>query len=79
MAARLRANHQEDIKKKIQASQLVNRLNKHALGEVEMTSTQVDAAKYLLGKVVSNAPTQSEHTGVDGSPLFPSVINIVGA
>jgi hypothetical protein len=24
-------------------------------------------------------PTQAEHTGADGAPLFPSVINIVGA
>lgn len=65
MAARLRQTHQEDVKKKIQASQLVNRIQNHALGETEMTSTQLDAAKFLLNKLISNAPTEQsvEHSG----------------
>lgn len=67
MAARLRATHQNDVRQKIRASQLINRLYKHAEGEVDMSATQVQAAKILLDKSLSNAPT--EISGVDGEPL----------
>lgn len=62
MAKRLRTHHQEDVKAKIQASQLVNVLQNHALGasENELKPTQIDAAKFLLNKILSNAPTQIE-------------------
>lgn len=57
----------ENWRKKIQASMLINRLEDHALGIVEMTNTQISAAKILLDKVVSNAPTEvkqeTEHSG----------------
>lgn len=59
MAARLRAKHQEEVKAKIQTSQLLNRVNSHALGEIEMTSSQLDAAKFLLNKTISNAPVET--------------------
>ena len=67
MAARLRLKHQDEVRAKIQASQLVNRLYGHAIGEVEMSTSQVQAAKILLDKVVSNAPTVI--AGDDESPL----------
>lgn len=47
-----RKQYQEMQRQKIQASQLVNRLIKHVEGEVEMTATQVNAAKALLNKIV---------------------------
>ena len=62
MAARIRKHHQEEVKAKIQASQLVNRLQNHALGEIDMTSTQVESAKFLLNKLISNAPTEVDQT-----------------
>jgi len=59
MAARtLRPNHQADIKAKIQTTQLINRLNKHIDGEIELTNTQIDAIKFLINKTLSNAPTE---------------------
>lgn len=58
MAARLRPRHQEDVRKKIQASKLINLLSEHAEGKREMTSTQVQSAKILLDKSVSNAPEE---------------------
>ncbi len=67
MAARLRLRHQEDVKKKIQASQLVNLLQDHALKGKELDSTRVDSAKFLLNKLLSNAPT--EVSGPDGGPI----------
>ena len=47
---------------------LLNRLDNHILADSPMTSTQVDAAKFLINKVISNAPadTTVEHKGVVG-------------
>ena len=61
MAARLRPKHQNDIKSKIQTSQLINRLTNHIDGTIELTSTQVDAIKFLVNKTLSNAPTLTDN------------------
>lgn len=58
MAARLNRLHQESVKQKIKASQLINTLQNHVDGKHELNPSQVDAAKYLLSLVVSKAPTQ---------------------
>ena len=62
MAARLRPRHQEEIKAKIQGSQLQNMLEEHALtgyyNGIEVSATRIDAAKFLLNKLISNAPTE---------------------
>lgn len=53
MAARtLRPRHSDEIRAKIQASQLVNRLTDHVLNGTDMSATQVNAAKILLAKAV---------------------------
>ena len=44
--------HQADVRSKIQASQLINRLTDHALGEVELSATQVRAIEILLKKTI---------------------------
>lgn len=67
MAARLRKTHQDDVRKKIQVSQIFNRLKAHFDGKIELTQTQIQSAKLLLDKSVSNAPT--EVSGVDGGPV----------
>lgn len=56
------SRHQEDIRRKIQASQLINRLTAHALGTVELSNTQVRAIEILLRKCVADL-TSVEHTG----------------
>ena len=65
MAARLRKSHQEDVKAKIQASHLVNFLQNHALNGDDANSTRIDAAKFLLNKVIGNpvVDTTVEHSG----------------
>jgi hypothetical protein len=65
MAERLRKTHQDDVRAKIQTSQLINRLNKHIDGEIELTALQQDAIKFLINKTLSNAATDStvEHSG----------------
>ena len=44
--------HQDDVRRKIQASQLVNRLTDHALGGLELSATQIKAIEILLRKSV---------------------------
>jgi hypothetical protein len=67
LAARIRQSHQEDIKKKIQGVHLVKLLQDHALTGKELAPTRIDAAKFLLNKIVSNAPT--EVSGPNGEPI----------
>lgn len=52
MAARLQRRHDEETRKRIKATQLVNRLHSIAMGEVEADPTQVQAARALLNKVL---------------------------
>lgn len=53
MAARLRKTHQDDIRTKIQASQLVNVLQAHALsGAGDFSPTRMKAIEILLRKSV---------------------------
>ena len=71
MAARLKAKHQDDIRSKIQTSQLINRLNNHIDGSIELSSTQIDAAKFLINKTMSNAPTITDNkTELTGNLKF---------
>ena len=52
MAARMRKTHQDDVRTKIQVSQLLNRLQNHAFGEVELNATQLRAIEILLKKTL---------------------------
>ena len=52
MAARLRTTHQDDVRAKIQTSQLINRLTDHALGLIELSPTQVRAIEILIRKTL---------------------------
>lgn len=60
--------HQEDVRKKIQTSQLVNRLTDHALGDIELTNTQVRAIEILLKKTIPDL-SSIEHSGDEENPL----------
>lgn len=76
MAARLNRRHSDEIRAKIQTSQLINRLQKHIDGELELSSTQIDAAKFLINKTLSNAPTQIEQS-IEGEIMFGEVRRVV--
>ncbi len=60
--------HQDDVRAKIQASQLVNRLTDHALGAIELSSSQVRAIEILLKKTIPDLQSV-EVTGLDGGPV----------
>lgn len=63
MAARKFAIRQdEQTRAKIQAAQIINRLHKCIMGELELSSQQVSAAKILLGKVIPDLSAVEQTT-----------------
>lgn len=66
MAARLNPRHQELVRAKIQASVLINGLQDHFHGKRDLSTTQLQSAKILLDKSISNAPTIVEGPGTEG-------------
>ena len=77
MAARIHKRHQEDVRKKIQATQLLNYLQKHILKNegAENANTRVRAACALLNKTVPDL-TSVAHSGSEGGPL--EIIHKIG-
>lgn len=63
MPARVnKIRHDEETRAKIKTSQLVNRLTNHALGDVDLSQTQVRAIEILLRKTLPDL-TSVEHSG----------------
>lgn len=60
MPRQLGYRHHEDTRKKIQASQIINRLEAHILAEKPiLDASQVNAAKALLNKVLPDLSSVS--------------------
>ncbi len=68
MAARLSRSHSDTVRQKIQASNLINRLQKHIDGEIELTSTQLKAIEMLLDRSVAKLQT-IQHVGDETQPI----------
>lgn len=69
MAARLnKPNHEEKTKKLIQASQLLNRLISHANGEIDLSQSQINAAKIVIGKYIPDLKA-IELSGSEENPV----------
>jgi hypothetical protein len=68
MAARINKMHSEQVRMKIQAAVLVDRMQKHALGEIEMTPSQIQAANSLLDRSVAKL-SQIQHVGDEDNPI----------
>ena len=69
MAARKRAFHNEQVRERIKASQLVNRLRDNALAEREIMSPgQIQSARILLDRVLPALATVT-HKGDADNPL----------
>lgn len=54
----------EAWRKKIQATMLLNRLQDHVEGKLDMTPTQIQAAKIVLAKTIPDLKAV-EHSGED--------------
>ena len=73
MAARIhRVEHSDEVRQRIQVSQLINRLQDHVFKEVEVSATQLKAIEVLLRKALPDL-SQLQHTGKDGGDLVISL------
>ena len=75
MAARIRKKHQEETRSRIQTSQLINRLQNHALSEEvnELKPSQLKAIEILLKKSLPDLQS-TEITGDNDAPVALKVI-----
>ena len=75
MAERLRKRHQDEVRTKIQTSQLVNVLQNHALGltENDISATRMKAIELLLKKSLPDL-SSTEITGDADQPVSIKVI-----
>ena len=64
--------HDEDTRARIQASQIINRLQSHVDGTVELSATQIKAAEILLRKRLPDLATLQ----ISGDPQNPMQIVI---
>jgi hypothetical protein len=73
VAARTRkVKHDDFTRERIKTTQLVNRLEKHALGEIEMEPTQVRAIEVLLKKSLPDLSAVT-HSGDKDKPIAHTV------
>ncbi len=72
MAARLRKTHQDDVRAKIKTTQLINRLENHALGKVDLSTTQIKAIEVLIRKTLPDLQSVAI-TGDPDNPLQAAV------
>ena len=77
MAARLRKTHQEEVRTKIQVSQLINVLQNHALGvsDSEISPSRLRAIEILLKKTLPDL-SQIEGAGDGGEHLVNASLNV---
>jgi hypothetical protein len=59
----------EEAREKIKTTQLINRLQDHALGENEMSQTQIRATEILLKKRVPDLQAMTLQGSDDGDPV----------
>jgi hypothetical protein len=57
------SKNNEACREKIQTTQLINRLQDHALGNIQMEKSQIDAIKILLGKTLPDLSAVSHEGG----------------
>lgn len=74
MAARMRKTHQDDVRAKIKTSQLVNRLEDHALGNVELSATQIKAIEVLIRKTLPDLQAIALGAGDDSAAAVAAVV-----
>jgi len=74
MAARkLRPNHQEDVRAKIQVSNLITRVQKYALGELadeDISPNRLNAIKMLLNKTLPDLSSTEIDANINGSVVL---------
>ena len=72
MAARIRKSHQDDVRKRIEVSNLITRVQKYANGELsdeDISPNRLNAIKLLLNKALPDLQS-IELTGDADNPLM---------
>lgn len=64
----MRTRHQDDVREKIQATQLINRLTSCAMGEIELNPQQLKSIEILLKKSLPDL-SSVEMSGPDGEAI----------
>lgn len=59
-----------EARQKIRTTQLINRLQNHALGDAEMSATQIKATEILLRKAVPDLQSVQLSGDADGGPVI---------
>lgn len=78
MAARLNPRHSDQVRQKIQASNLIHRMQQCAMGEIDLTPTQISAINSLLDRSVAKL-SQIQHVGDEDNPIRVGVtLQVVG-
>ncbi len=80
MAARLDRRHSELSKSRIKTTLLLERVQSHAFGEVEMTPSQLQAAFGLLDRTVPKLSTIQHVGDEEGGPIKHNhTVSFIGA
>lgn len=80
MAARkLRPFHTDEIRAKIQTSQLINRLTDHALGKIELSATQVRSIEVLIKKTLPDLSAVDMNANISGQVVAQVVFKGLNA
>lgn len=69
MATRLRKAHQDTVREKIRTSQLINRLQNHALGKIKLETTQIKSIEVLIRKTLPDLSSVQLSGDPDGAPI----------
>lgn len=70
--------HQDDVRSKIQASQLVNLLQNHALNDADLSPSRMKAAEILLRKSIPDLSAVTV-AGDSESPLVVQVVSFANS
>ena len=80
MAARLRVKHQDEIREKIQVSNLITRVQKYALGELadeDISSNRLNAIKMLLSKTLPDLSTVTLEANLNHSGIIERIERVI--
>jgi hypothetical protein len=74
MAGRIKGyRHDENTRSKIQGAALINRLHAIAMGDVEASAAQVNAAKTLLNKILPDLQSIESTVDIQGEMGIRSI------
>ena len=80
MAARLRKTHQDDVRTKIKVTELINRVQAYALGDLDdsdVSSNRLNAIKLLLSKTLPDLTSVTIDAKLDVDTVSKVIIEFV--